>query len=134
MIGEASAVLDDLRFQAETIHVHYGSKEVGQSVGVVFVTGEIGVQVYIRAPLGIPGDHIEVEHAEEVLAGIGHVAGVVVTAIVALLLAGEEDDAGGVGKVEVRQQVGRDEQCCGTTRVVVGAGSWVVRPDRRPGV
>ena len=134
MIGESRAILDDLGVQAEAIHVDHGSEQVGQRVGIIFDAGHVRVQVDGRASLGIPGDHVEVDHAQDVLPGVGHVAGVIVAAPHALLLAGEKDEANGVRQVDVRQQIGRDHQRGGATRVVVGARGRVVGPAFRPGI
>ncbi len=134
MIGEASAAFDDLRFQGEPIHVHHGREEFGQRVGIVLHAGAVGVQVDVGAGLGVPGDHVEIEHTEDVLLRIRHVAGVVVAAVHPLLLAREEYDADGTLEIQDRQQVGCCHQRGGAAAVVVGARGRVVGPVRRPGV
>ena len=100
VIGEPRAVLHDLRDQVKIVHVDDGGDQIGQCVGIIDDAGIVGVQVDIWAVFCIPGNHVQVEHTEDVLACSSHITRVIIAAIHPLFFAGEEGQPNGVVKIQ----------------------------------
>ena len=120
VVAGAFVVFNHMRGERYPVGIHDITEQVGdgQVAGVVGA----GVEFDHWLSVSVPGDHVQVDHAANILIEAIHIRGVGFTAEKSLLLASEQHVAESAVEIVLAEQIGGDQYGDRSAGVIVRAG------------